>query len=140
MEQFIIKATVDNLGKTLDFASAELERNNIPAHLQPDILVAVEEIFVNITQYAYPPGQEGDVSLYISVDDKVIIRFEDTGQPFDPLEKADPVLGTSLMEREIGGLGIYLVKNLMDEAEYRYADGKNVFTVTKAFISEGKVK
>jgi anti-sigma regulatory factor (Ser/Thr protein kinase) len=98
--------------------------------------VAAEEIFVNIANYAYPPGETGDV--FISVKGDAVLRFEDTGQPYNPLEKADPDLDVPLMEREIGGLGIYLVKNLMDKVEYEHTGGKNVLTITKSLFQSRK--
>jgi Anti-sigma regulatory factor (Ser/Thr protein kinase) len=67
----------------------------------------VEEIFVNIASYAYSPGT-GNTVIFISVTDKIVIRFEDSGRPYNPLEKPEPDLDKPLMERDIGGLGIFL--------------------------------
>jgi anti-sigma regulatory factor (Ser/Thr protein kinase) len=135
MKTLTVKAGKDIIGEVMDFMTAEMERHSFPANLQTDVLVAVEEILSNIADYAYPPGQEGDVTLSMSVAGEAVVRFEDTGKPYNPLEKADPALDIPLMEREIGGLGIYFVKNLMDKVEYEYTDNKNVLTITKGLKS-----
>ena len=115
----------------MDFVDAELARHDFPVELRPEILIAVEEVFVNIASYAYKPAEEGYVKLSVSVDGKAVIRFEDSGQPFNLLESTEPDLDVPVMEREIGGLGIHFVKNLMDKVEYWYADEKNILTISK---------
>jgi len=130
-----IKANVDLTGNVMDFVDAELVRHDFPVDLRPDILIAVEEVFVNIATYAYEPNEEGDVNVFVTVDEKTVIRFEDSGLPFDPLKIKDPDLDVPIMEREIGGLGIHFVKNLMDEVEYAYTGGKNILTISKS-VSE----
>jgi anti-sigma regulatory factor (Ser/Thr protein kinase) len=127
----------DGLAKAMDFVEAELIRKNLPAKIHADILVATEEIFSNIAKYAYPPDTEGVVVLSVSVGGEAVIRFEDAGQPYNPLETANPNLDVPLTEREIGGLGVYFVKNLMDRVEYEFADGKNILTVTKVLSTPG---
>ena len=126
-----IKASVDLTGDAMDFVDAELTQHDFPEELRPDILIAVEEIFVNIATYAYKPEEDGDVKLTVTVNGKAIIRFEDSGQPFNLLEISGPDLDVPIMEREIGGLGIHFVKNLMDEVEYGYVDGMNILTISK---------
>ena len=101
------------------------------AKIQIDI--AVEEIFVNIAHYAYAPGT-GDALIRVRISDepaKVLIDFEDSGIPYNPLEKADPDVTLNVQEREIGGLGIFMVKKIVDEIRYEYADGKNRLTLGK---------
>jgi len=126
-----IKANVDFTGEAMSFVAAELKRYGFPVDLRPNILIAVEEVFVNIASYAYEPAEEGYVKLSVMVDRKAIIRFEDSGKPFNPLKKDDPDLDAPFMERKIGGLGIHFVKNLMDDVEYVYNDEKNVLTISK---------
>jgi sigma-B regulation protein RsbU (phosphoserine phosphatase) len=125
-----IQASLENLNKALDFINTELEKHECPQDIQEKIEIAVEEIFVNIADYAYSPGI-GDAAVFISVTDKTVIRFEDTGRPYNPLEKAGPDLNKPLMERDIGGLGVFLVKKLMDNVEYSRVDNKNVLVMTK---------
>jgi len=135
-----IKAKTDNTSEVMDFVETELIRNGFHADLRPEILIAVEEVFLNIASYAYNPAEKGDVRLSVTVNGKAVIRFEDTGQPFNPLESSDPDLDAPIMEREIGGLGIHFVKNMMDEVEYGYVDGKNILTLSKCVSKQDRVK
>ena len=95
--------------------------------------VAVEELFVNITSYAYEQG-EGVAVVQISVHEdplSVEITFIDNGVQYDPLAKEDPDVTLSAKERKKGGLGIFMVKNTMDNVSYEYKDGKNILTIKK---------
>ena len=97
------------------------------------IEIAAEEIFVNIAHYAYPDS-EGDavIETEVTTDPPAIaITFRDSGEPYDPLAKEDPDITLSAEKRRIGGLGIFLVKKLMDEVAYKYEDGQNVLTIIK---------
>ena len=97
--------------------------------LQMDI--AVEEIFVNIASYAYE-GKEGPSEIIFELNDKVAeITFIDSGIPYDPLAKEDPDITLSAEQRQIGGLGIFMVKKSMDDMKYEYSDGKNKLTLFK---------
>jgi len=127
------QAKVENLSRVIDFVNKELVKNGCPADMLDRINVAVEEIFVNIANYAYGHGA-GDVTLSVSVAEKAEIRFEDSGKPYNPLECADPDLETDLSSREIGGLGIYLVKKLVDSIEYARIDDKNILTIIKNLL------
>jgi len=125
-----IQAVVKNLSNILNFVNKELEKKSCSPEIQDMIDVAVEEIFVNIAHYAYKPDI-GDVIISVSAADKAVIIFEDTGKPYNPIECADPDLETDISDREIGGLGIYLVKKLVDSIEYSRVDDKNILTITK---------
>lgn len=130
MKELIVDAVIENLGTVLDFVSSELEANECSMKMQTQIAIAVEEIFVNIANYAYNPEIGGAV-IRVSVGDEVVIEFEDKGVPYNPLEKGDPDITAEAEEREIGGLGIFMVKNIMDEVEYRYEAGKNILIIKK---------
>ena len=130
MNNLILIADTKNTDKVLDFINEELEMYNFPDDLLPDINVAVEEIFVNIASYAYQPDT-GYASISITVGNEAVIRIEDTVIPFNPLEQPTPDMDIPLMEREIGGLGIYFARKLMDEVLYKYEDNKNVLTLIK---------
>ena len=124
----------------MDFVEAELERHSIADILLPELLIAVEEIFVNIASYAYKPEEKGDVTLSVMIGEAAVIRFEDSGEPFNPLEKDDPDFDIPIMERKIGGLGINIVKNMMDEVEYEYTNEKNILTISKKLFKADGVK
>lgn len=98
--------------------------------LKSAILVAVEEVFVNIVHYAYPQTR-GKVCVIIDTADDLQLQFIDQGIPFNPLAMADPDPSLPLKDRAVGGYGIYLVKQLMDEFSYIYSDGKNMVTLKK---------
>lgn len=95
------------------------------------VITACEEIIVNVMHYAYGNG-EGDLEISFADDREAIrIQFIDRGAPFNPLEKADADISLSAEERSIGGLGILMVKKLMDQVNYEYVDQKNVLTIIK---------
>ena len=130
MKKLTVEASLKNLDEVIGFINNELERQNCPPELQTQIDLAVEEIFVNIVNYAYQSAS-GSVRIGIAVGEEVVIRIEDTGAPYNPLERSDPDLDKPLMERDIGGLGIFLVKKMMDKVDYMRIDNKNVLVMTK---------
>ena len=94
--------------------------------------LACEEIVMNVTSYAYPEGFDGFLDVFIQrTINHVIIRFEDGGTPFNPLEQPPPDTTISWEHRSIGGLGILLVIKKMDDVRYAYVDNKNVLTLEK---------
>jgi len=93
--------------------------------------LACEEIVVNITSYAYPEGSDGYLDVIIQITDRIVIRFEDVGVPFNPLEHKSPDITLPWKQRPIGGLGIYLLRRKMDDIHYEYVDNKNILTIEK---------
>ena len=130
MKEYLIDAKTENLDAVLDFINGELEAADCPMKLQTQIAIAVEEIFVNIAHYAYSP-EVGGATIRITVDDEITVEFEDKGKPYNPLEKYDPDITLDAEEREVGGLGVFMVKKIMDTVEYRHEDGKNVLVISK---------
>ena len=130
MRELSIDAATDNLDVVLDFVNTALEEGGCPLKLQTKICVAVEELFVNIAHYAYK-DEIGKATIRITVGGEVIIEFEDEGLPFNPLEKEDPDIKTSIRDREIGGMGIFMVKQIMDSVEYLRENDKNMLTIRK---------
>ena len=133
MNEMTIEARIENLDQVLAFVDGCLEALDCPMKTQLQIDVAVEELFVNIAHYAYTPGVGMATVRLEAVSDPpaVAITFIDRGIPYDPLEKADPDVTLSAEEREIGGLGIYMVKKSMDDMTYERRDGQNVLTIRK---------
>ena len=124
---------VEKLPEALSFVEALLEEAGCAMRAQMQVSVAVEEIFVNIASYAYAPDS-GDATIRVEFPEgsgTVKLTFIDSGTPFDPLEREDPDISLSSEEREIGGLGIYMIKKTMDELRYEYADGQNRLTLIK---------
>ena len=133
MADLTVDALVSNLDQVLAFVDSQLETMDCSMKAQMQIDVAVEEIYVNIANYAYAP-ETGKAYISVQPDPdnaSVTIEFRDNGIPFDPLAKADPDVTLSAEERNIGGLGIYMVKKSMDAMEYSRKDGQNILTITK---------
>ena len=128
-----IKALTENLQDVLSFVDGHLEEMGTSVKAQMQIDVAVEELFVNIANYAYAPNT-GFAVISVQKDkgkNQISITFADRGKPYNPLEKPDPDVTLSAEEREIGGLGIFIIKKSMDDICYEYRDGKNILTITK---------
>ena len=129
-----VEATDENLEKVIAFVNKQLEAVDCPPKSQMQLDVAIEEIFVNIAHYAYAP-ETGKATVRVEVSDDpvtVSITFMDRGKPFDPLQKVDPDVTLSANDREIGGLGIFMTKKMMDDVQYEYKDGQNILTLKKA--------
>ena len=127
------EARIDQLDKVLAFVDGILESLDCPMKTQMQIDVAVEELYVNIASYAYAPAA-GPVTIRVDVaPDRhtVEITFIDSGVPYDPLQKPDPDVTLPSEERQIGGLGIFMVKKSMDDMRYSYVDGQNRLTISK---------
>ena len=129
---FSFPADKKEVGRVVDFINGFLEKKDMNSKIISQIDIAVDEICSNIFNYAYK-DKKGQVLVEISYKDNAItIRFVDTGVKFNPLEKEDPDVNLSLQERKVGGLGIYLVKQLMDDVKYEYSPKKeNILTVIK---------
>ncbi|SEF45410.1 Anti-sigma regulatory factor (Ser/Thr protein kinase) [Eubacterium ruminantium] len=126
-----IQALIENLETVQDFVLSEIEGAACPMKKEMQIKLAVEEIFVNIAHYAYK-GEVGMVVIETLFDDgNLSITFTDKGIPYDPLNKEDPDTTLAPEDRQIGGLGIFLVKKLMDDVQYEYSDGCNKLKLVK---------
>ena len=129
--QKVFRANDEELGNVMQFVEEQLDNIGASMKASMQISVAVEEIFVNVAHYAYC-GESGDV--FVSLDEEgenLKLVFSDSGIPFDPLEKSDPDITLSADERQIGGLGIFMVKKSMDSVYYERRDGKNILTMIK---------
>ena len=126
-----IKNDPEQLALLYDFLEQQAERCSIDAALLMQIKLAMDEAVTNVIQYAYPES-EGDIRIDMGCDDKGLkIIITDNGIPFNPLESHEPDITLSLDERPIGGLGIFLVKQLMTNVRYDRSEGKNILTMTK---------
>ena len=135
MNKKIFAADVSSIDAVTDFVNEQLEIAQCPMKAQIQLDVAIDEIFSNIAHYAYE-NSVGDAAVGVEITDNpdtVVITFEDSGIPYNPLAKPDPDVTLSAEEREIGGLGIFMVKKSMDDLKYEYRDGKNIFTIIKNF-------
>lgn len=130
-----VDAKKENLDDIMKFVDKHLEMAGCDPVNQIRIETAVEEIYVNIASYAYPNtlGQAAIYAKALKNPRGIEICFRDQGVPFDPLAREDPDITLKAEDRNIGGLGIYMVKNSMDQVSYEYSDGKNVLKFRKFF-------
>ena len=136
MKELTIAATVENIEIVTDFVNEQLEAYDCPMKAQVQIDIAIDELFGNIAHYAYNP-ETGDATVRVEVIEDpmaVVITFIDKGIPYDPLKQADPNTSLSAEEREIGGLGIFMVKKTMDDITYEYKDGQNILKIKKNLV------
>ncbi|MCD8068664.1 MAG: ATP-binding protein [Lachnospiraceae bacterium] len=142
MDDLHVQASNDTLYTVLDAIEEYLNKNSCEKSIQTEILIAVEELYVNIASYAYG-GDAGEavVSMDVSGDPKRCrVTLMEKSNPSNPLVRSDPDITLSAQEREIGGLGIFMVKQTMDQVEYRYENGCNILTIEKGIEEEGETK
>ena len=133
-ERLILNNDVKEVGRLSEFVKNIIARLNIDGPLGKELRLAVEEAVVNVIDYAYPMGSEGKINVEAASDGSTIrFRITDTGTPFDPTTADDADTSLPAEERKIGGLGILLVKGLMDSVNYERDNGMNILTLTKKY-------
>lgn len=133
MKELTVDAVLESIPVITEFVDSQLEQFGCSMKAQVQIDIAIDELFSNIVHYAYHP-EIGPATVRVEVIEEplsVIITFIDQGVPYDPLSRDDPDVTLSAEEREIGGLGIYIVKKNMDEITYEYKDGRNILKIRK---------
>ena len=134
-KSLVVDAVMENLDAVIGFVEEQLESADCPMKVSMQICVSLEEIYVNIVNYAYG-DTVGTCELMSKLEpwedgNKFTLTIRDRGKPFNPLEREDPDITLSAEERQIGGLGIFMVKKTMDEVSYEYQSGQNVLTIVK---------
>ena len=130
-----VAATKENLETVTAFLDEILDEKDCPLKVRLQIDLALEEMYINIANYAYTP-KIGEMELRVEFDEaerELTLVLIDSGIPYDPLAKKDPDVTLSAEKRKIGGLGIYLVKKTMDSMMYERRDGRNIVTMKKKF-------
>lgn len=133
MKELKLEASEETMHSVQEAVRTFLKEQKCTEDLLTTILIAVEEVFVNIAHYAYG-GRSGEAVVQMELDsnpNKLRIIFRDHGIPYNPLEKEDPDISLSAVERPIGGLGVYMVKECMDVVQYRYEDNQNILILEK---------
>jgi anti-sigma regulatory factor (Ser/Thr protein kinase) len=106
--------------------------HGLSAELVFQLNLAVDEVVTNVIRYAWDDEAEHQVRIRVSLDDDTVsVRVEDDGRAFNPLDAPKPDLGLGIDERPIGGLGVHIVRSLMDALEYHREDGRNIFIMRK---------
>lgn len=138
MEFLTVPASMEHLYKVMTLTEQILEQARCGKDDKRLVEISVEEIFTNIASYAYKKG-EGMVWMEWDVREtgkglkEVEIRFLDEGAPYDPFARKDPDLTLPIEERPVGGLGVYMVKQFMDEASHCFEKGRNLTAIKKRF-------
>lgn len=133
MREITVDAVLDQLDGVLAFLNRFLDEISCPFRIRLQLEVAVEELFVNIVSYAYQPGS-GQATIRLGMESEppaVTVTLTDSGIPYDPMAKPDPDVTLPAEKRQIGGLGIYMVKKTMDAMKYEYRNGQNTVVIKK---------
>jgi sigma-B regulation protein RsbU (phosphoserine phosphatase) len=127
---FSAEALLENIETATVFAEEYLEDHDVPLKVIFNFNVVIDELLSNVCNYS------GAKNMWLGIriaDNSISMRFENDGDPFDPNDAPEPDIVAELEDRNIGGLGIFMVKKMMDSLEYEYKDGRNIITVSKSF-------
>ena len=131
--EFILKNELCSLDSLREKIEEFGDENGFPPKLVFKINLALDELTTNIISYGYEDEGEHDIHVKLSLKDQTLtLQLIDDGQPFDPLEAEAPDVSCPINERKVGGLGIHLVKEIMDSVHYARRDGKNMTTLVKS--------
>ena len=122
-----VTPTMETVSQVAAFVEEHLEKFEVPMKLSTKLMVAVDEIYSNIVRYS--GASEAQVRIMKETDTLRLV-FSDNGKPYNPLDAKEPDVTASAEDRAIGGLGIFMVRKMMDKVEYMYKDGQNVLTLT----------
>ena len=127
-----IKNKITELEKISQFVEEICEELGLSMEMQMNLNLVMEEMVTNVIFYAYPQDEEADIELLAMSDGKeVTFVLSDQGKEFDPTAKDDNDLSVNPAERDLGGMGIFIVKNIMNKVTYQRLEGKNLLTMTK---------
>ena len=131
-KQIILQNDIQQVPLLAQFVDEVCEAAGIDMATAMKLNLAIEEAVVNVMNYAYPQGTVGDINIEVQVDNNQLeFIISDSGTPFDPTTKAEVDTTLSAEERPIGGLGIHLVRNIMDSINYERVNGKNILALIK---------
>lgn len=127
-----LKNDLSEISRLTEFVTGLGTENGLPEKTVYDFNLAIEEIVTNIISYGYDDKNEHSIVVSADIkEDGITLTVEDDGTPFNPLETPAPDVNKPLEERQIGGLGIFFVRKLMDEVKYERHDNKNVLALKK---------
>jgi len=128
-----LKNQVGELERVNTFVAEICEELHLDAELQMNLNLVMEEMVSNVIFYAYPKGATADIELLAESDGKELtFVLSDQGVAFDPTQKEDADVDVNPADRELGGMGIYIVKNIMNQVTYQRLKGKNLLTMKKS--------
>ena len=130
--RLVLHNDIHEISRLAEFVEGIAEEKQLDTSTTLNLNLALEEAVTNVICYAYPPGTDGIVDIRATVGDHVLeFTISDEGQPFDPTAAPEADTGASLAQRKIGGLGIHLVRQIMDNVRYEWKDGRNVLNLIK---------
>lgn len=131
-KQLTLHNNVQQIELLAEYIDSIADEAGINPSLAMSLNLALEEAVTNVIMYAYPEGTDGTVDIITEANDGLLtFIIKDSGKAFDPTQKEDADVTLSAEERQIGGLGIFLVKQIMDTVNYQRIDGQNILTLTK---------
>ncbi len=129
---FIIRNEVEELNRVVAFLEQLAEEWQLPANTIHSIHLVLEEALSNVILYAYEKGSTHEIRIDVNYTDHQLgITITDTGRPFDPTQQKEPDIHLPAEERPIGGLGIFLIRKIMDEVSYLRSGQENILRMTK---------
>ncbi len=131
-KEIILKNKLSEIRRISEIIEKFCENNDLPMRILFDINLSLDELLTNIIHYGFDDEKEHTIIVKLSLSENILeITIEDDGKAFDPLNAKPPNLDQSIEDKPIGGLGIYLVKNLMTEINYKRLKSKNILVLTK---------
>lgn len=135
MPEITVNASLNEIRTATDFINRQLTETGCDEWFRIQIDIAIDEILSNIARFAYHQNTGSATVRFDTENDprNIVLTFIDRGTPYDPLTAADPDISLPAKERSIGGLGLFMVRKIMDDISYSYRDGQNILTVRKKF-------
>lgn len=131
-KKLVIKNEISEIAKLNLFVEELSEEFDLSPDLTFNLNLVLEEAVVNVINYAYPKNESQEISLSAQkIDNNLYFVLTDSGKEFDPTQVPDADISLSAEDRQIGGLGIFLIRQIMNKVEYQRIDGKNVLTLKK---------
>ena len=136
-KEICIKNKISELEKIAQFIEEIGEELGLSMELQMNLNLVMEEMVTNVIFYAYPQDEEADIELLVKSDGKELtFVLSDQGKEYDPTAKEDSDMSVNPAERELGGMGIFIVNNIMNNVTYQRLEGKNLLTMTKGIADD----
>ena len=123
-----VEPSMETVPQVAEFMETEMEKLEVSPKISMKLMIAIDEIYSNIVRYS--GATEATVSIE-KVNNTLKLYFKDNGKPYNPLDAKDPDITASAEDRNIGGLGVFMVKKMLDNVEYKYVDNFNILTLTK---------
>ena len=132
IETIVCANSMNELDRIVQWMEEIAEKWELAPGIVFNLNLVIEEAFTNIVNYAFTDQQKHTIEILMEIENQVLtVRITDEGKAYDPTLKEDPDITLRAEEREIGGLGIFLIRKIMDKVEYQRIDNKNVFTMWK---------